>query len=367
MKHFIAFFLSLSVFCFIAFGISVAVLGTQSANVTAVTSPLYEYKRLDGYYSDIEISTSAASIGVYPCDNNYTSIFVTNNMRKFISAEINGSTLVIKLDPTSYIFSDFTGFLSSLFNGSTKECIRVYVPRRTYKTLNITTTAGSTEVLDISAKYIDLDLSAGSLVYSQCENETAKQLDIHVSAGSCTIYNASTENFDIDMSAGSIDVYGLTGAGNIDVSAGSGNINMAKLNGDINIDFSAGNLELSLPDKVSAMIECDISSGEVKVDYNGIQSTLTKLSSDNPRLGIDNSLGGFRTIYVNVSAGGVDITGNIKEKEAPDIPEFPSVYSDEVTAYTSTYLYPASVDGSNGLEPIVVDPIKIDPITVKVD
>lgn len=356
MKHFIAFFLSLSVFCFIAFGISVAVLGTQ--NQSTDTPLLSYYNKLEGSYSDIEISTSTASIGVYPCDNDYTSIFITNNMRKFVSAKIDNSTLVIKLDSTSYIFSDFFGFLKSAFNGSTGECVKVYVPRRVYETINVTSTAGSTEIIDIGAKYVNLDLSAGSLIYAQPEDQTAKQIDVSVSAGSCTIYNADTQSFDISMSAGSIDVYGLTGTGNIDVSAGSGNINMAELNGDIDIDLSAGGLELSLPENISAEIECDISGGGVEVSYGDI-----KTSMKNTSLVIGD---GEYHIYANVSAGGVDITDKVKEKKAPDIPEVPSGYSEVDTAYTSS-TYPASVDGSNGLEPIVVEPIKIDPITVKID
>ncbi|MBQ4166462.1 MAG: hypothetical protein IJD85_09085, partial [Oscillospiraceae bacterium] len=59
MKHFIAFFLSLSVFCFIAFGISVAVLGIEP---TANKALMKEYTELGGSYNDIEITTSVANI-----------------------------------------------------------------------------------------------------------------------------------------------------------------------------------------------------------------------------------------------------------------------------------------------------------------
>lgn len=358
MKHFIAFFLSLSVFCFIAFGISVAVLGTQ--NQSTDMPLLDEYNRLDDSYTDIEIYTSTASVVVYPCDNDYTSIFVTNNMRKFVSAKIDNGTLSVKLDSTSYIFTDFFGFLKSAFSGSTGECVKVYVPRRIYDSINVTTTAGSTEMIDVAAEYISLDTNAGSLVYAQPENQTAKQLDVSVSAGSCTVYNADAESFDISMSAGSIDVYGLTGEGSIDVSAGSGNINMAELNGNIDIELSAGGLELNLPENISAEIECDISGGGVEVDYGDIKTSMKDTS-----LVIGK---GEYHIFADVSAGGVDITDKVKEKHAPDVPGFPSDYSDEDIAYTSTH--PASVDSSVGLEPIEpinIDPIKIDPITVKVD
>lgn len=358
MKHFIAFFISLSVFCFIAFGISVAVLGTQ--NQSTDMPLLDEYNRLDNSYTDIEIYTSTASVGIYPCDNDYTSIFVTNNMRKFVSAKIDNGTLSVKLDSTGYIFTDFFGFLKSAFSGSTGECVKVYVPRRIYDSINVTTTAGSTEMIDVAAEYISLDTNAGSLLYAQPENQTAKRLDVSVSAGSCTVYNADAESFDISMSAGSIDVYGLTGEGSIDVSAGSGNINMAKLNGDIDINLSAGGLELNLPENISAEIECDISGGGVEVDYGDIKTSMKDTS-----LVIGK---GEYHIFADVSAGGVDITDKVKEKHAPDVPESPSDYSDEDAAYTSTH--PASVAGSVGLEPIEpidIDPIKIDPITVKVD
>ncbi len=359
MKHIIAFFLSLSVFCFIAFGISVAVLGTEAASSDAL---IHEYTELEGSYSDIEITTSVANIGVYPTEGDVTKIFTTERLAKSVSAEIKDDKLVIKLDHSQYIFTDFLGFLGSLFDGGNKDCVKVYVPDELYETIVINSNAGSTEMINVAAKEVELDLSAGNLTYAQPEGMTAESLDIHLSAGNCTVYNARADIFDIEMSAGNIDVYGLSGKGEIDVSAGNGNINLSELNGEIIVNASAGNLDLNLPDGINATIGCDKSAGSVTVKYGDIRNDL----NDNEEVVIGT---GTYNIFADISAGAINITDKAKEKEAPAVPEMPimdfstAVDSSATTAISSVeFIDDVAVD-----EPDTDIEVEVDVGDIKVD
>lgn len=314
MKHLIAFFLSLSVFCFIAFGISVAVLGTDTLAGNTLVS---EYTELEGSYDEIEITTNIANIAVYPTEGDVTKIFTTERLAKSVSAEIRDNKLMVNLDHSEHIFTDFMGFISSLFDGGNKDCVKVYVPDELYDTVVINSNAGSTEMIDVAAEEVYLELSAGNLTYAQPEGMSADMLFVHLSAGNCTVYNARADEFNIDMSAGNIDVYGLSGKGEIDVSAGNGNINLSELNGDITVNASAGNLDLNLPEGADATIECDKSAGSVNVKYGNIRNDL----NDNEEVVIGT---GRYEIFADISAGGINITDNVKEKEAPAVPEMPT-------------------------------------------
>ncbi len=367
MKHIIAFFLSLSIFCFIAFGISVAVLGTDPLAGNTLVS---EYTELEGSYDEIEITTNIANIAVYPTEGNVTKIFTTERLAKSVSAEIKDNKLIVNLDHSQHIFTDFMGFISSLFDGGNKDCVKVYVPDELYDTVVINSNAGSTEMIDVAAEEVYLELSAGNLTYAQPEGMTADMLIVTLSAGNCTVYNAKTDLFDIDMSAGNIDVYGLSGKGVIDLSAGNGNINLSDLNGDITVNASAGNLDLNLPEGADATISCDKSAGGVNVNYGGIKNDL----NDNEEVVIGT---GRYEIFADISAGGINITDKVKEKEAPAVPEMPTLdfsntvdSSVQTTAISSVHFVDEveAVDSVADIEVEVdVDDIEVDVGDIKVD
>ena len=355
MKAIVGFFLSLSVFCFIAFGISVAVLGT---NPVAGNVLMSEYTELEGEYSDIEITTSVANIAVYPTSGNVTKIFTTERLAKSVSAEIKDDKLIIKLDHSSHIFTDFMGFISSLFDGGNKDCVKVYVPDELYENIVIKSNAGSTEMIGVAAYGVDLDLSAGNLTYAQPDGMSANWIDIHLSAGNCTVYNTKSEVFDIEMSAGNIDVYGLSGKGEIDISAGNGNINLSELNGEIIVNASAGNLDLNLPENSNATIGCDKSAGSVTVNYGDIRNDL----NDNEEVVIGS---GKYEIFADISAGSITITDNVKEKEAPAVPDMPK--PSNVTAATDASVATTAIS-SVAFEDEVedIDDIEVDVGDIKV-
>ncbi|MBQ9947913.1 MAG: DUF4097 family beta strand repeat protein, partial [Oscillospiraceae bacterium] len=353
-----------------AFGISVAVLGIEP---TANKALMKEYTELGGSYNDIEITTSVANIAVYPTEGKTTKIFTTERLANSVSAEIKDNKLVVKLDHSQYIFTDFFGFISSLFDGGNNDCVKVYVPDEIYENITIKSNAGSTEMIGVAAQDVALELSAGNLTYAQPDGVTAETLLVHLSAGNCTVYNAKSDKFDIEMSAGNIDVYGLSGKGEIDISAGNGNINLSELNGNITIDASAGNLDLNLPEGANATIECDKSAGDVSVKYGDIKNDL----NDNEKVTIGT---GIYEIFADVSAGGINITDKVKEKQAPSIPDMPerpessATATTAITAVSSADDYEVIVEGDEvdefdgDGEPITITDIEDDTnLDIKVD
>lgn len=324
MKVIFGIFLPICIFSFIAFGISVAVLGVKEIETppeaTNITGMMTE---LDGSYSNIELSSNTVNITLYPTDNNKTILCVPSELRNAISVNISDDTLELNCNRKFDNFDDFWAFITS---DKTQE-IEVFIPNKKYDEISASVNTGNTEINGISAVEVELELTAGQLIYVGNKNNRSEALNVDMSAGNCEIYNAATNVYNIEMTAGNIDVYGLTGSGDLDISAGNANINYAEYNGNLNMDLSAGNLTVNLPDDVSAEIVCDKSAGSMHIDYGNINEFLE--DDDYAVLG-----DGTYHIYADLSAGNITITDKAKSKDAPAMLA-PPVYDSTVTSVTT--------------------------------
>ncbi len=331
MRVIFGIFLPICIFSFIAFGISVAVLGVEDIETppeaTNITGLMTE---LDGSYSNIELNSNTVNITLYPTNNSKTILCVPSELRNAITVNISDDTLELNCNRKFNSFDDFWAFITS---DKTEE-IEIYIPDKTYNELSASVNTGNTEINGISAVDVELELTAGQLIYAGGKDNRSAVLNIEMSAGNCEIYNAATDVYNIEMSAGNIDVYGLTGSGDLDISAGNANINYAEYNGNLNMDLSAGNLTVNLPDGVSAEIVCDKSAGSMYVDYDDVNEFLE--NDDCILLG-----DGTYHIYAELSAGNITLTDNAKNKEAPAILA-PPVYdtTSATTVVTSTVVEP---------------------------
>ncbi len=317
MKHAVGFFLPLCIFSFLAFVISVAVLGvedtasrTPEAALTSTSTRLYED------YSRIEVSSNFGDVHLFPNDDDSTVIIADEVLVDDVTAYVNDNTLHIFCGNINKDF-DFSDLFEDIFTFNSGD-VTVYVPEKVYDALYATNNAGSTEILDIAAKIADLDTNAGDLTYAQPDDFRCERLSIQTNAGTSKVFNADTYNYDIGLNAGDIYVYGLTGTGLIDVSAGDCHLNYAALNGDITTDVSAGELNINLPADISAKIIADISAGDVEVDHYNTESDM----DDGDVLTIGS---GEHKIMANVSAGDINITDDV-EYMLPDLPTLPPIF-----------------------------------------
>lgn len=293
MKVLLKIFIPLCILSFIAFGISIPILGTNEAwNGAAGQERTIEFTE---EITGIKVDIGAYDCTVKPCSGDTAKISISGDNSGRIKAQMSGGELEV--------YSEGFGFGWLRFNlfswfGSTK--VTVEVPEKEYETLKVYTGAGTTEIKNIRAADVDLSVGAGTLKYTQ-PDYTVSDLEIDVSAGKLVAKNAKAKEYSIDVSAGSAEVYGLTGSGSIDVSAGSAKAYLAELNGSCDIDVSAGSASLMLPDDASAKIYCDKSAGSINVNACGVNRD----ANDDEIITLN---GGEYSITADVSAGSIKIS-----------------------------------------------------------
>lgn len=360
MRHIVSFLIMLCIFSFLAFGISVAVLGTNSHDRVQLETLESIITTIDEEFSRIEVYSTAANVRLYPTSEDRTVVYCTSERAmESVAAYVDGDTLKVDCRIKGNNFFDIKNFFE-LFNND-NNTVEIYVPDKTYDIIKAQVNAGNTDIINVPATIAELTLNAGNLNFAQPEGFRSEDLTVNVNAGNCKVYRADTHSYDIDMSAGNIKVYGLEGEGKLHLSAGNGTINYADLNGDIEIDVSAGNLDVNLPEDASAVIECDKSAGDVDVDHGAIDEDMD--NGDKLTLG-----SGEYDIKAHVSAGDIKISDKVKELDAPSSPStIPTVD----TGYATSNIV-QSMTEPIVIEPIVVDPIgnaaeKLDSVTIALD
>lgn len=350
----------LCIFSFIAFGISVAVLGTNSHSGVQFGELESIITNIDEEFSRIEVYSTAANVRLYPTSEDRTVVHCTSEKaRESVAAYVDGDTLKVDCCIKGNNFFDIKNFFE-LFNND-NNTVEIYVPDKTYDIIKAQVNAGNTDIIDVPATIAELTLNAGNLNFAQPEGFRSEDLTVNINAGNCKVYRANTHSYDIDMAAGNIKVYGLEGEGKLHLSAGNGTVNYADLNGDIEIDVSAGNLDVNLPEDASAVIECDKSAGDIDIDHGDIDEDMD--DGDKITLG-----SGEYDIKAHVSAGDIKISDKVKEHEAPASPDvLPTV---DMGASTTNIVQ--SMTEPIVVEPIVVDPIgnateKLDSVTIALD
>lgn len=317
MKHAVGFFLPLCIFSFLAFGISVWVLGVEDVPTSSAELSLASTTtRLDEDYSRIEVTSNFGDVHIFPNDDDSTVIIVDEVLVDDVTASVDNNTLHIycgNINSKEFSFSDLFDGMFTFNSGN----VTIYVPEKTYDALYATNNAGSTEILNISAKVADLDTNAGDLTYAQPSDFRCEKLSVKTNAGTSRVFNANTYSYDVDLNAGDIYMYNLTGAGTIEVDAGDCHLNYAELNGNIKADVSAGSLDINLPADISAEIIADISAGDVEIDYYNTECDMD--DSDTLTIG-----SGKYQIIAKISAGDIDITDDV-EYMLPDLPTLPPI------------------------------------------
>lgn len=308
MKRLTAIFLPICILSFIAFGISVLILG-DNRRVPEITitdhaeSTVLMQGTGDEQYENIHAFMALGTLFIVPSGSDDTLVYIDDNLKDYVTVSTDGDTLNISLEwnTSKIIDNEFWSDLYKLMRGELSGEVVVHVPDRTYNSIALDVGAGTISVNDLRAEDVDINVSAGELYYSNPEGNIIDSLCANVSAGICCIDIATAQEYDFTVSAGSFDVDNLTGKGEISVSAGSAYISYRSFEG-ADATVSAGTLDMTLPWDTSAKIYCDKSAGNVIL--NEVGGKPRYLEDDNVyTLG-----GGEHTLEVDVSAGEVIIT-----------------------------------------------------------
>lgn len=316
MKHLVGFFLPLCIFSFIAFGISVAVLGIEGDARKPEASLKSATTVLNDEYSRIEVSSSFGNMYVYPNDNNSTLIIADETIMENVSAYIKDNTLYVQCTDRFEDGFDFSDLFSGMFVFNSGD-VTVYVPEKTYDALYADNGSGNTKILSVAAKIATMNSGSGTIAYAQPEGFRSEAITVEIGSGNCSVYNADTRNYYVEMGSGNINMYGLTGNGDIDVSSGNCKLNYKALNGDIAVDIGSGNLDLNFPEGISAKVFADMGSGDVDIEYYDTDTDV----DDGESVTIN---GGEYSINIDMGSGNVDITDEV-EYMLPDLPSLPPV------------------------------------------
>lgn len=311
MKRLTVIFLPICIFSFIAFGVSVFFFGTARRGRSTSTAEIVDIGEsvvylqpgsLNEQYEHIKAYMALGDLVIEPSPDGQTMIYVDDNIKDYVTVDSSGSTLEINLDwswdPKD---TEFWNNLQKLIRGELSGNVVVYVPDRTYSSVELDVGAGYITVHDIRAEDVDINVSAGTLYYGNPYDNIIDSLDIHVSAGECIIEGARTHEYDLTLSAGSLNIDGLSGEGDISVSAGVADIGYSSFEG-ADVDVSAGSLYMYLPSDSSAEIYCDKSAGSVTViTANGVSRSL----GDDEVYTVGD---GGHTLKASVSAGSINIS-----------------------------------------------------------
>ncbi len=264
MKALLKIFIPMCVVSFIAFGISVAVFGTNDSSLSSdMVTELTED------YDSIEID-----VGVYDCDlrpgsGDITKVSVSGDNVDGIKANVSNGRLKV------YTQKKWFNFNFLFWRSNTR--VTVEVPEKIYNELQVGNTSGDTTVAGVSAKTVSLKSTSGSIKYDQPQGFTTEDFFINITSGEVVATNASTKNYKIRETSGSIDVSGLTGTGMIKLTSGDMNIAFLSLDGNCDFNMTSGNATLTIPDDASADIVCKKTSGTINV----VTDNLIKNVSDN--------------------------------------------------------------------------------------
>lgn len=332
MKAILKICIPLCVLSFIAFGISVAVFGTNSSAGHAYDEISKMYQ-IDGEYSQIEADIGAYDLVLEPHSGNTTEVNISGRYTKNINVGTTGDTLTIYAEHNGF---DVSSWFKRISDWGSRTTVTVTVPDKIYQKMDIGVSSGSANVSGISAKNVELSTTSGSLKYFQ-PDFTTDSLTIKTTSGTIDALDAATSSYDIRSTSGDINVSALTGTGNIRASSGNLNIGFKELNGDCYVNVTSGNIALGLPWDVSANIHCSKTSGNVTMTtFDGTTSDSADLGSTDTTLG-----GGEHKVNINLTSGDVELVRSVNSSF------FAEDYIGEIGFAETTAL-----DGNSSFEPV---------------
>lgn len=325
MKVILKIFIPLCIFSFIAFGISVAVLGRdRSSSSEAVIEEMVfsgdqrTYEVTESF-SEIRANIGAYKMSIKPWSEDTTKIVISGSDSSNLKASVSGDALSIT---TEWKWNG--DWFRNLLSGNVFDTqVQVFVPDKTYDNLDLHVGAGTLTSDGVRADHVTLDVSAGKLNYIQPEGHRAEFIMFDVSAGDLIAKNAETSAYSVEVSAGNAEIYGLTGNGEVDVSAGSVRAQYEAVDGGCDVSVSAGDVVLDIPEDASVKFNCDKSAGDIRIMAGGVNTS----AKDGDNYSIN---GGTYTFDLDVSAGDIRVVNSTAS--AVEVTE-----SDNVAAASSLY------------------------------
>lgn len=138
--------------------------------------------------------------------------------------------------------------------------IEIYLPAEYHGSLFTESTSGSVHAKqDLILSEFKADSKSGSILLKQVEADT---IQIHAASGSVEV-GMIAKTSEIETQSGSIHVLSLSSAGTFTAGSGSIRISCSEDVGNIVAKTSSGNIEMEIPENLSAHFSAKTNSGDI--------------------------------------------------------------------------------------------------------
>ncbi|MCH5195293.1 MAG: DUF4097 family beta strand repeat protein [Oscillospiraceae bacterium] len=201
--------------------------------------------------------------------------------------------------------------------------ITVYLPKKDFAKITVTTTHGGVDVRGVKADKFDLNTASGDIFVNAEFSEirvktasgkitvknspeiTARLVKVNSASGNIEI-DARTEKFSICSASGNTVYNNACGEGNVSVASGKIDLNYGEWNGALNISAVSGDVTAALPDGSGMDVDFDGISGILKTDLGSEKGKLMNLG-----IGTRGTFGGENLHKINVKL----TSGNVTVKQ----------------------------------------------------
>ena len=196
---------------FVAFACAI-ILGTASCTHNHKIEKVTE---IDEAFENISISTNKeANISFEPSLNGEAKVVVTTHKKVNCSVRVDGATLVVEIEDTRNWF----GRLGEIHSPK----VVVYIPAGEYKSLNIKTTTGNTNVpSDFSFDSISIEGTTGNIT---CNASAKGDININNTTGEIYLNDVTASTLNVKVSTGEINLKNVVTSGKMTLEATMGNI-----------------------------------------------------------------------------------------------------------------------------------------------
>jgi len=217
------------------------------------------------------------------------SLTITAHDEDFILAEYDNPSEAPKFSATltenKIIFKE-SKLLALFKNPLEKYTLNVYLPRKQFKSLEVSTASGGAKISDVRAESFVLNTASGEInvsgdfadvkiksasgnvKFANTSDAPAKSLKISSASGDIEA-DCRAESYSGSGVSGKIICNNACGKGSISMTSGNIDVNYAEWNDDLSINVVSGKANITLPEGSGAEICFNGVSGSLKTDIGG--------------------------------------------------------------------------------------------------
>lgn len=217
------------------------------------------------------------------------SLTITAHDEDFILAEYDNPSEAPKFSATltenKIIFKE-SKLLALFKNPLEKYTLNVYLPKKQFKSLEVSTASGGAQISDVRAESFVLNTASGEInvsgdfddvkiksasgnvKFANTSDAPAKSLKISSASGDIEA-DCRAESYSVSGVSGKIICNNACGKGSISMTSGNIDVNYAEWNDDLSINVVSGKANITLPEGSGAEICFNGVSGSLKTDIGG--------------------------------------------------------------------------------------------------